>query len=88
MTQDEQNSYIPSQQTQETNMGLDILGGLRHNLEQQLHTAIDQFAPNIPGGSNMTQCAKNTTTSILENLEKQAHKRFEDLINNQDPSNK
>ena len=44
--------------------------------ENQVDSAIDQFANKIPGGSQHAQEAKDAASGILGNLEKEAENRL------------
>ncbi len=51
----------------------------RQAAQQQVDSAIDQFANKIPGGQQYSQQAKDAAGGALENLEQQAENRFGNL---------
>ena len=47
---------------------------------QQIDSAIDQYASKIPGGEQYKQQAKDAASGELDNLEQEAEKRFGGLF--------
>ena len=50
--------------------------GAKQMANQQIDSAIDQFANKIPGGEQYKQQAKDAASGELDNLEQQAEQRF------------
>jgi hypothetical protein len=69
----------PNQQGQQ-GQGQGMFGGVNQMANQQIDSAIDQFANKIPGGQQYSQQAKDAASGALDNLEQQgvqeAEKRF------------
>jgi hypothetical protein len=64
-------SIDPSQQ-QAGQSGAVPLGGARQQAEQQIDSAIDQFANRVPGGQQGEQPAKDAAHKGLDEIERQA----------------
>ncbi|GAC1404417.1 MAG: hypothetical protein NVS4B12_15480 [Ktedonobacteraceae bacterium] len=55
---------------------------LKHQAEQKIDETIDQFAQKIPGGTQVSQQAKDAMSGVLDNLEQQAEAQAGNLLNN------
>ncbi len=56
-----------------------ILRGARDMAENQVDQTIDQYANKIPGGTGLTQQAKEAVGGILDNLEKDGENRLGEM---------
>jgi hypothetical protein len=68
-----------NQAPQQRQEGNDPFDAAKHLAEQQIDSAIDQFAQKIPGGTAHAQQAKDAAEGLLDNLEKQAEEHMGDV---------
>src|SRR5579872_3407885 len=53
-----------------------MLGGARQQAQDQVDSAIDQFANRVPGGQQVSQQAKDQAGNALDDIEKEAENRM------------
>src|SRR5579872_7210392 len=53
-----------------------MLGGARQQAQNQVDSAIDQFANRVPGGQQVSQQAKDQAGNALDDIEKEAENRM------------
>lgn len=68
-----------SDQQDNTPGGQDQLSGAKQQAENQINSAIDQFAGKVPGGDKVSQQAKDAAAAGLDNIEKEAEGRLGNL---------
>jgi hypothetical protein len=59
--------------------GQDQLSGAKQEAENQINSAIDQFAGKVPGGDKVSQQAKDAAAGGLDNIEKEAEGKLGDV---------
>ncbi|MGH2484683.1 MAG: hypothetical protein ACRDHE_01595 [Ktedonobacterales bacterium] len=59
--------------------GQDQLSGAKQQAEDQINSAIDQFAGKVPGGDKVAQQAKDAAAGGLDNIEKEAENKLGDV---------